>query len=1551
MIPNKKVVRGIAQDYAPIDMPQGAMRTARNVYLNDTLNAVSNEKGFEELVGFTNNLIGSISIEEDNIVLFSIDSQELSEIGIYYNKSNTYIPILRSDLLDFQKSEDLKGVFVRNYKKELIISFVDNYNKPRLINLDNLPVAVDSLANMINSSEIDLLNLFPEFKHPIIKLNQVKETGSVNTGTVQLCAAYVLSDNTYTNFSYIGNPIVITEGSSEEDIYSLQGSVGGIKSGKSVVWDISNLDTRYEKIVFAVIEKNEGVVTAKILGEKPTDVNSFTYLGSEFFESVDIAQIIVNKASYTKAKTICELDNRLFLGNVETTESIDYQEYANNINLKWTVENVDLIVSRNSHKDPKKLESSRGFMWDEVYAFYICFLMKDGTLSKHYHIPGRESLDGETDTMLSLVEDNTHLRNDLSIDGDLKFFHTRETASKDLDSSDRGGMGYWENSNEEYPDTEEWGALAGQNVRHHKFPSFSFYKGANSFYEEPNYYSFKIEDLEDSIKVDDGFGINFISCAYAFADNNYGEDFSNCSVDSQMKSLSVTASLSDDVIYNKQKAEITALTDCDFNLDIDISLLAESYSKQNGSNCDNPYDFGENYVFAKIQIIKIDTSGNESILHEEINDELDQNNNEWETITAETNYSNLLNISMNEGDRIRIVAYAIATAADTGAQFSGIDFNRNTWTKVTHSIQVKGYTTEQFSGSEISGIRTMPILGVNAENIEIPVEIADQVDGYFISYAKRTVDNMRVIGWSGCFHDQSHHPVYDNYIGAGAGTNYLSSDTAEHIHWKDDTLRFHAFDMMFDQYNVKPNFLKVNACLNVVSEDVKQIDLSSFTDPDTDYGTDNEQRATLSSKIQTSFRADYISGTVTDHNFITQDTELRKVSQGEYITADNFISSLKSGTPLANMMSESCYHATIHHTNSPSISTSKRNYYDWTPYNNGFTSNKLHMDDTNMQSRLMLISLYAHKEDMYVNFYNQEIVSTNKVTNISGEGTYSSTKIFGGDISVSGYGVRLTAGVRMEQTDKYITTPDATNKFEATKCIYYFPTYSINNVGLRNKGLSEVENFYPSVGKEYSNYTSWVRRMVDEANDNIFLYNSDYTSVNDSNNSYGAYNPYTKEVNNLPYRVVRSKSYQPEDEEFSLRIFTEADYYEMPKTKGDIQNIENLSSSLIIQTQYSLFKTSSKESLETNSIELTLGSGDIFRNPPQELIPTDSGYAGCQNASSTILFKAGYFFVDKDQGKVFLLDNAINEISNQGMRNFFMDHLSFKHIEEMALIDYIPSDQNPADKIGYTVAFDEENNRLLFTKKDYIVKDRSWLTGRFSSLQYNNGVLSWNDNVNQESIPIDDSNFLDYFIEDSFTISYDLDSKMWISFHDYYPNHATNSRNNVYSFNKSYDYLYGHNAEDIYGIYYNQDTSYRSYVDLVHNENQPYTKVFSSLQWMTESLDSYGNFNYKDTFTQAMLYNSHQCSGEISLEHLSNMRYVEGSWSFNAFRDLVSDKDFPFLDDKFNLIDENIDSNKLWTDQKRFVDKYLISRLIYDNSAQNSLYLYYYGSRNRLSAR
>ena len=78
---------------------------------------------------------------------------------------------------------------------------------------------------------------------------------------------------------------------------------------------------------------------------------------------------------------------------------------------------------------------------------------------------------------------------------------------------------------------------------------------------------------------------------------------------------------------------------------------------------------------------------------------------------------------------------------------------------------------------------------------------------------------------------------------------------------------------------------------------------------------------------------------------------------------------------------------------------------------------------------------------------------------------------------------------------------------------------------------------------------------------------------------------------------------------------------------------------------------------------------------------------------------------------------------------------------------------------------------------------------------------------------------------------------------------------------------------------------------------------------------------------------------------------TEGTWGVNKFRDLVDNTDNPFIDSNLDVITSNINTNKPWYEQKRFVDKFIISRFSFDNSTQNSLYLYDVSANMRLSAR
>jgi len=215
--------------------------------------------------------------------------------------------------------------------------------------------------------------------------------------------------------------------------------------------------------------------------------------------------------------------------------------------------------------------------------------------------------------------------------------------------------------------------------------------------------------------------------------------------------------------------------------------------------------------------------------------------------------------------------------------------------------------------------------------------------------------------------------------------------------------------------------------------------------------------------------------------------------------------------------------------------------------------------------------------------------------------------------------------------------------------------------------------------------------------------------------------------------------------------------------------------------------------------------------------------------------------------------------------------------------------------------------------------------------------------------PLTSAEFSDHFEDKSWTLSYSPENGgAWKSFHDYYPNHMRSTRNEVFSFKDSKVYL--HNMAGSFAQFYDAEI-FPTLIDAVFNEGTQATKVFQSVNWISEIINDKGVSLFDKTLTTILCYNSYQCSGEIDLVALENVRNVDGTWNFNAMRDLIDDRTLPFLNEKLELISNNISTDKPWYKQRRMTDKYLIVRLLLDNIGQNTLYLYETGTKFRLSAR
>jgi hypothetical protein len=155
-----------------------------------------------------------------------------------------------------------------------------------------------------------------------------------------------------------------------------------------------------------------------------------------------------------------------------------------------------------------------------------------------------------------------------------------------------------------------------------------------------------------------------------------------------------------------------------------------------------------------------------------------------------------------------------------------------------------------------------------------------------------------------------------------------------------------------------------------------------------------------------------------------------------------------------------------------------------------------------------------------------------------------------------------------------------------------------------------------------------------------------------------------------------------------------------------------------------------------------------------------------------------------------------------------------------------------------------------------------------------------------------------------------------------------------YTIDKTYSFsgntLFKHNSDTQNALFYNRENPYTSFVEPILNTPQG-VKRFSSFSFVTELFRANGTLDYLKTFTDYFVRTSYQISNKISMINTQTSRNAEGYFNANDFRDLTIDNSKPLMTDA--IIHQpntaNINPNKHWSKQKKFVDYYLIPRLEY----------------------
>ena len=393
---------------------------------------------------------------------------------------------------------------------------------------------------------------------------------------------------------------------------------------------------------------------------------------------------------------------------------------------------------------------------------------------------------------------------------------------------------------------------------------------------------------------------------------------------------------------------------------------------------------------------------------------------------------------------------------------------------------------------------------------------------------------------------------------------------------------------------------------------------------------------------------------------------------------------------------------------------------------------------------------------------------------------------------------------------------------------------SRDNIGWRHQGDEFGEVYYPASDAETlfdleadapnptdnseEQYTSF---------DNYYGYNDDYSALIDLKTAIPRQKVVVDEDINHPTRIIRSQQASQDSSQDNFRVFLENDYLDLPRQRGELMKLSTSNGNILIpHMERGIFRTKGREELTTGDIRAFIGSGDIFAVEPDEMQFTDKGFGGVQDQSVPLVTPYGYFFVDRDAHKVFLVQDQLIPISEQGLRNFFEDKLnSFTTNDELHSV------------------WDDQYDRIILTCKG----DNNW------------------------------------------TVSYYPLLEVWGSFHTYQPDYYISDLTTFYSLQNDevYEHNISDNGGNFYGT---NQPSYIDFVDNREPETtkqavniQFITDVVNASnedeKFYKETFDHFRvSNNYQDSGQQDVEYFGYGTG---------NARHIENTWKINKFRDMV----------------------------------------------------------------
>jgi len=269
-----------------------------------------------------------------------------------------------------------------------------------------------------------------------------------------------------------------------------------------------------------------------------------------------------------------------------------------------------------------------------------------------------------------------------------------------------------------------------------------------------------------------------------------------------------------------------------------------------------------------------------------------------------------------------------------------------------------------------------------------------------------------------------------------------------------------------------------------------------------------------------------------------------------------------------------------------------------------------------------------------------------------------------------------------------------------------FFTESNINHRLRYAEGTDFRTYYPK-----QILSSPIKTWLDVGYNSYIFFNDGYYKENidfdlgPTKKNYGLtqLDAQTVGVTNYGTRILYSDQLLDESAEDSYRVFAANDYRDLPKSTGFITHLFKKGAELYAVTRDSLWRVfTSPETVKASGQDITIGTGDFFSLEPIEMLSIEGGHGGSSSKMSLAECSYGYFYVDKNKGKLILFrdrqsyyDNS-QQVDTSLIGIFHFVRENFK-LTNPSITDF----DTPLQNSGYLSGYDSELKRILVTKVDY----------------------------------------------------------------------------------------------------------------------------------------------------------------------------------------------------------------------------------------------------------